>query len=184
MEIPAGLVCENGEFFVYGSEIHSLHGSKRHAFLETPEEMIRALDNSITQQDYLCLKKLGITDQAACRSKWIQCNNARLDSIPDFVRGQDHLRREYVQCSLRGGQCPHEGKLCRTLEQLTNLTSRELAVLTHVGQGLLNKEIAYTMGITLETVKSHTQNIRIKTGAARKADFVRIAQKLNLISNQ
>jgi hypothetical protein len=63
MEIPAGLVCENGEFFVYGSEIHSLHGSKRHAFLETPEEMIRALDNSITQQDYLCLKKLGITDQ-------------------------------------------------------------------------------------------------------------------------
>jgi DNA-binding CsgD family transcriptional regulator len=184
MEVPAGLVCENGEFFIYDSEIHSLYGSRRHNFSDTPEEMILALDNSITQEDYLCLKKLGLTDQTSYRTKWIQCNNARLDSIPDFIPGQTHLRREFVQCNLRGGQCPHEGKLCRTLEQLTDLTSRELTVLTHVGQGLLNKEIAYAMGITLETVRSHTQNIRIKTGAARKADFVRIAQKLNLISNQ
>ncbi|RZM17753.1 MAG: response regulator transcription factor [Pedobacter sp.] len=184
MIIPPGLVCENGEFFVHETEIHSIFDSARHDFENTPQEMLEALDNSITPEDLQCMTIIGISDQDDRRAQWIHCNNARLDGTPDFIPGQKYLQREFVECSLRGGQCDHEGKLCRTLEQLTKLTTRQLTVLTHVGRGLLNKEIAYKMGISLETVSTHTQNIRIKTGAARKADLVRVAQKLNLISNQ
>lgn len=39
------------------------------------------------------------------------------------------------------------------------LTDRELQVLRHLGYGLSNREIAMSLGISVETVKEHVQNI-------------------------
>ena len=40
-----------------------------------------------------------------------------------------------------------------------DLTNRELQVLRHLGFGLSNREIAKSLGISVETVKEHVQNI-------------------------
>ena len=39
------------------------------------------------------------------------------------------------------------------------LTNRELQVLRHVALGLSNREIGQSLGISIETVKEHVQNI-------------------------
>ncbi|MGY4385675.1 DNA-binding CsgD family transcriptional regulator [Pedobacter sp. UYP24] len=181
MEITPGLICQNGEFFTSESEIHSVFDAHCNDFPNTPSVMLEVLDNSITTEDLEWLIWMGLVTQDQFRKQWIFCNQAKLDSTPDYVPGQKVLQREYVSCQKRGA-CEAEGKLCRKQSQLTIYTEREVEVLTHTFNGLLNKEIAHKMGISKATVDSHTQNIRIKTGAARKADLVRIAQKLNLNS--
>ena len=45
------------------------------------------------------------------------------------------------------------------------LTSRELQVLRHVALGLSNREIGKSLGISIETVKEHVQNILRKIDA-------------------
>jgi DNA-binding NarL/FixJ family response regulator len=44
-------------------------------------------------------------------------------------------------------------------ESQTPLTERELQVLRHVAHGLSNREIGGSLGISIETVKEHVQNI-------------------------
>jgi DNA-binding NarL/FixJ family response regulator len=44
-------------------------------------------------------------------------------------------------------------------ETQTPLTERELQVLRHVAHGLSNREIGGSLGISIETVKEHVQNI-------------------------
>jgi DNA-binding NarL/FixJ family response regulator len=44
-------------------------------------------------------------------------------------------------------------------ENSSPLTSRELQVLKHVAMGLSNREIGKSLGISVETVKEHVQNI-------------------------
>ena len=45
------------------------------------------------------------------------------------------------------------------------LTNRELQVLRHIALGLSNREIARSLGISIETVKEHVQNILRKVDA-------------------
>ena len=52
----------------------------------------------------------------------------------------------------------------RTSHPALDLTPRELQVLRHIGYGLSNEEIARSMGISVETIKEHVQNILRKLG--------------------
>jgi two-component system, NarL family, response regulator LiaR len=62
------------------------------------------------------------------------------------------------------------------------LTPRELEVLTLMGQGRSNGEIAATLAIAPRTAKVHVQNILSKLGATNRTEAVSIAVKQNLIS--
>jgi len=179
MEIVAGLICENAEIFGANGVNHTIFGGRRILFSQSPAEILEAVDNTMDDTDHRCLDEMGIFDIHARRDQWATCNLSSYDHIPDYVTGRKTLTREFVLCSKRG-QCSAEGELCRTQEQTTGLTTRELEFIEYALQGLLNKEIAHKMGVVPETAESHSQNIRIKIGAARKADLVRIAQKLNL----
>ena len=46
-----------------------------------------------------------------------------------------------------------------------HLTKREVQILTHLALGLSNREISRTLGISLETVKEHVQNVLRKLKA-------------------
>jgi DNA-binding NarL/FixJ family response regulator len=62
-----------------------------------------------------------------------------------------------------------------------SLTHREVQVLRHVGLGLSNKEIAKSLGISVETVKEHVQNILRKTKATDRTDAAVKAVKWRLV---
>ena len=62
------------------------------------------------------------------------------------------------------------------------LTPRELEVLTLVGQGRSNGEIAAQLAISPRTAKVHVQNILGKLGATNRTEAVSIAVRQGLIS--
>ncbi|CAA9310750.1 MAG: Two-component transcriptional response regulator, LuxR family [uncultured Chloroflexia bacterium] len=62
------------------------------------------------------------------------------------------------------------------------LTARELEVLTLMGQGRSNNEIALALRIAPRTTKVHVQNILSKLGATNRTEAVSIAVRQNLLS--
>jgi DNA-binding NarL/FixJ family response regulator len=61
------------------------------------------------------------------------------------------------------------------------LTSREREVLALVAEGLPNKAIAATLGISDQTVKFHVAAIIAKLGAANRTDAVRLAVRRGFV---
>jgi LuxR family maltose regulon positive regulatory protein len=67
---------------------------------------------------------------------------------------------------------------------LSALSPRETDILTRIAEGLSNKEIARSLEIGPETVKSHLKSVFIKLGVERRAQAVSRAQTLGLVTTQ
>jgi ATP/maltotriose-dependent transcriptional regulator MalT len=63
----------------------------------------------------------------------------------------------------------------------TGLSKREYEVLTLISQGDSNQEIASKLFVSLNTVKTHSSNLYLKLGAARRTQAVQRAKDLQLI---
>lgn len=79
--------------------------------------------------------------------------------------------REKLSSPIRTSELPEEFPL----------TAREAQVLRHVAFGLSNREIAKSLGISVETVKEHVQNILRKTGAVDRTDVAVRAVRLGMV---
>ena len=64
---------------------------------------------------------------------------------------------------------------------MEELTERELEVVAAVARGLKNNAIANTLGITLETVKTHVVNAMGKLGARDRTQLAVMALLYGLI---
>jgi transcriptional regulator of acetoin/glycerol metabolism/DNA-binding CsgD family transcriptional regulator len=62
------------------------------------------------------------------------------------------------------------------------LTPRERSILELVAQGQSNKEIARTLGISPETVKTHLENVYLKLAVERRAQAIARAKDLALLA--
>src|SRR5258707_1400686 len=67
---------------------------------------------------------------------------------------------------------------------LSALSPRETDILTLIAEGLSNKEIARSLDIGPETVKSHLKSVFTKLGVERRAQAVSRAQTLGLVTTQ
>jgi len=67
-------------------------------------------------------------------------------------------------------------------ERMSRLTPQQFKVLMMVTQGLLNKQIAYDMGISEATVKAHVTAIMNKLGVSNRTQAVLAASKLDVSS--
>jgi DNA-binding NarL/FixJ family response regulator len=61
------------------------------------------------------------------------------------------------------------------------LTQREMQVLRHIALGLSNKEIGRSLGISVETVKEHVQNLIHKLDAGNRTEAAVWAVKKGLV---
>lgn len=66
------------------------------------------------------------------------------------------------------------------VELLQTLTPQQFRVLQMVSTGLLNKQIAYELGVTEATVKTHMTAILRKLGVTNRTHAVLVAQHLSL----
>ena len=71
--------------------------------------------------------------------------------------------------------------LSDTLEE--PLTNRELSVLQLMKQGLLSKEIANSLNVSINTINTHRLNILLKLKANNSIEAVNIAQRLGLLNS-
>ena len=91
---------------------------------------------------------------------------------------RDHLLNA-IQAALerdRVGRQEH-AELETLRARLARLTPREFEVMTFVLTGQLNKQIAYELGITEDTVKIHRGRMMMKMGVVSVAELVRLTQK-------
>jgi DNA-binding NarL/FixJ family response regulator len=67
-------------------------------------------------------------------------------------------------------------------QRLAVLTQREREVVTLVGQGLSNHEIAATLALSPATARTHVSRSMIKLGARDRAQLVVIAYRTGLVT--
>jgi FixJ family two-component response regulator len=67
--------------------------------------------------------------------------------------------------------------------RLATLTSREREVFGLVVSGMLNKQVAYDLGVTEKTIKVHRARVMEKMEAQSLAELVRFAEKLGIDSS-
>lgn len=98
-------------------------------------------------------------------------------------RDQDLL--DAIQLALERDRATRrqEAELASLHERLESLTPREREVLPLVVSGLLNKQIAGEIGISIAAVKVHRSQLIRKMGANSLADLVRMAEKLGIPGN-
>ncbi len=65
-------------------------------------------------------------------------------------------------------------------QRLRELTAQQFRVLQMLGEGLLNKQIAYELGVSEATVKAHMTAVLRKLGASNRTQAVLIAGRLAL----
>jgi len=64
--------------------------------------------------------------------------------------------------------------------RLASLTPQQFRVLSMLSAGLLNKQIAYELGVSEATIKAHMTAIMQKLGATNRTQAVVLAQRLSL----
>lgn len=81
----------------------------------------------------------------------------------------------------RSRQQSVEQQECQDLElRFISLSARERAVFRLVVKGLLNKQIAFELGIVEKTVKVHRAHVMEKMQASSLAELIRMAETLRL----
>jgi FixJ family two-component response regulator len=74
----------------------------------------------------------------------------------------------------------HNAELGALVDRCDTLSPREREVMQLVVSGLLNKQVAFALGITEFTVKVHRRRVMEKMDARSFADLVKMAQRVNL----
>lgn len=92
-----------------------------------------------------------------------------LAAVRAVARGKTYIDPSVARLAL--GAAPRE-----------ELTARETEVLRRLAQGLSNKEIAATLAISEETVKTHVSNVLAKLEAENRAQAIVQALKRGLLS--
>jgi two-component system response regulator NreC len=90
-----------------------------------------------------------------------------------------------IRAAADGGSfvSPELSQLLRVYESVGDgLTARELEVLRFIGLGHTNSEIGELLGLSVRTVESHRAGIHRKLGLGTRAELVRYALRLGLLS--
>ncbi len=93
-----------------------------------------------------------------------------LDAVSRGIEKHRRLRREHKEL-----------QTLRT--RLEKLSPRERDVFSLVVTGMLNKQVAFDLGITEKTIKVHRARVMQKMSAQSLADLVRFAEKLGIRSS-
>ena len=98
-----------------------------------------------------------------------------LDFLEKPFKGQDLLDLIHKGVSKHKVVRRNNSNLNKTLERVNSLTKREKEVMGHVVTGMLNKDIAKQLGISIKTVEVHRANVMDKMAVSSVADLVRMS---------
>lgn len=182
--LPAGLRNNNHEFFTeLGTDAFCITDGSVIPFEEWSEDLLTRIENQMMKfpAKIFAINEMGIQDRSGVIKQYMICNYGGFDNLADMINGELQSP-EHWPCPLRG-ICKFEGILCdcAKTDAGVSFTRRETQIIKLVAIGMLDKEIASHLGISLLTVNVHSKNIRTKGGFMRKADIVLYALKKQLI---
>lgn len=92
--------------------------------------------------------------------RFLRCNFGEWDLFHHDIDSCGNIHFEEVKCPIRS-ECLYNGIICKP-KLNTNLTDRELGVLSLIGIGCQSPSIADTLTISVSTVNRHRENIKSK----------------------
>lgn len=120
----------------------------------------------------------------ACLSKGITAEKLA-DTIYSVARGEHPIHMTLIANPALADQVFRQFQdLTRVNEMrtvVTQLTVRELEILSHVADGCMNKQIAIKLGISEQTIKNHVTSILRKLNASARTEAVEVARKQGLL---
>ena len=179
--IYAGMIDKGAEFFNEGSKLFCVHDYKVHTWPNFPEHVLEVVRNDMMiHSDALeSLSKWENLLPSEYVYRYILCRFGGIDDEPDITEDGLISHTEYFECGLRG-KCKYEGKLCCSIKvEHGVLTKSELEILKRIKSA--DKAIADELCISPETVATHMQNIRRKTGLGNKVELAVFANEKGLI---
>jgi DNA-binding NarL/FixJ family response regulator len=99
-----------------------------------------------------------------------------VEAIKAAYRREPHLNQDVLHHLVKRLRAPAQPLPAE------DLTERELDVLRLVAQGLSNKEIARSLGLSEGTVKVHVSNILNKLGASSRTQAAMMALQMRLVT--
>lgn len=118
----------------------------------------------------------------------IKLDNALLARLVNSFIVKDNNQGFYEESNTNHEQSQEQNPVgtekVASFQKCTSLTDRECEILTRLSTGMLNKEIADEMGLSINTVKNHLQNIYSKLCVENRTEailryFDRLARKDN-----
>jgi FixJ family two-component response regulator len=103
-----------------------------------------------------------------------------VDFLPKPMRDQDLLDAVRVALARDRERRRNELSLSDLRARFDRLTTREQEVVASVIMGLMNKQVAGKMGVSVNTVKAHRHNAMLKLGVRSVPDLVRMAEMLGV----
>lgn len=180
----------NTEFFAFEGEVwYRLPDGSINKLQQTDSEIIDDLIEHIATfypkaHEALCSEYKGCALNRSyyrfrIASRFIRCNFAQLDNIPDF---SDNCccAFEFVPCPLRG-ECRHEKVICRP-EFYHKLSAAEMPVLRLWFNGLSIDNIAERLCLSPHTIHNHIRHAYQRLNIHSRAEFVRYASQTNLFA--
>jgi len=163
-KIIAGLIDEGAEFFKHDSKLYCINSGQVYEWPKFPDKVISLIEIDMLKYPD-ALKALSEWENLLPEDhvyRYIMCRFGGVDDEADIDSNGRIFHTEYFECGFRG-KCKYEGKLCCTIKaEYGNLTKSELEVLKR--SSLSYKEIGEQLFISTETVSTHMQNLRLKTG--------------------
>lgn len=180
----------NTEFFSFESEVwYRRTDSSVSKLQQSDAEIIDELIDYISTfypkaYEALCSEYNGCAMNRAyyrfrIASRFIKCNLAQLDNIPDFT-DDCRCNFEFVPCPLRG-ECRYEQIICRP-EFDHKLSNAELPVMRLWAKGLSIEAISAQLCLSPHTIHNHIRHAYQRLDIHSRVEFVKYASQANLFS--
>jgi two-component system response regulator DegU len=122
---------------------------------------------------------------AACLSKEISVEQL-VETVKRVGRGEHPINDSLVAHPILADQVLRQfqelSRQSETQPFVSPLTRREMEILDYMAQGLLNKQIAFQLDISEQTIKNHVTSILRKLNANARTEAVVLALRQGLIS--
>lgn len=176
MCIPAGIE-EGFNIYRHGDDLRVMIDGQRSDYVDLPQKTRSIFCDEMNQSKKVieALMKMGCAENETQELKFVGCRYGGLNETPDLVNGKTFP--DPPQCE-NIGDCPGYGTVCVLP---CRLTRKEYRVATLVAKGKQDKEICYSLGITLSTCRTYFARIHNKLSINNKMEIALWAQKMGIV---
>ena len=164
-------ICEPADILSFET---SVQASGALARLTVGDVVVMTLEDcAFGEREALVPKGVTVVAMGCCDTTSLRLFEAgRIDAVVSSSVNAEDLVRTIVHLASGGRLQPRKVAQPRLAGGLGRLSQRQLEILELLTRGLLNKQIAWELGLTEGTVKSHVSAILEKLGCSRRTQAI------------